>query len=91
MRTKLPALVGGAAVVASTLVVLSTSNPGQAVAGSGNGATNTQFVQPTVTAMSFGATVTAAPATTVLQTSVASPTAKASALASECTPTGQCP
>lgn len=90
MRTKLPALVGGVAVVASTLVVLATSDPGQAVAGSGNGATN-QYVQPTVTAMTMGATVTAAPATTVLQTSVASPTAKASPLASECTTTGQCP
>lgn len=91
MRTKLPAVVGGAAVVAATLVVLATSDPGQAVAGSGNGATNTQYFPPTVTAMTWGATATAAPATTVLQTSVASPTAKASQLASECTTTGQCP
>jgi hypothetical protein len=90
MRTKLPAVVGGAAVVAATLVVLATSDPGQAVAGSGNGAVNT-YVQPTAKAMTMGPTVTAAPATTLLATSAASPTAKATPLKQECTTTGQCP
>jgi hypothetical protein len=91
MRARLPAVLGGAAVVAATLVVLATSDPGQAVAGSGNGDTSHQYFPPTVTAANFGSTVTAAPATTVLATSLASPTAKATPPASECNTTGQCP
>jgi hypothetical protein len=89
-RTRLLAVIGGGALFASALVVSVISDSGQAVAGSGNGAVNT-FVQPTQPAMTFGATATAAlPATTIV-TSLASPTAKATVLSSECTTTGQCP
>jgi hypothetical protein len=91
MRTRLPAVLGGAAVVAATLVVLATSDPGQAVAGSGMGDSGHQYFPPTVPAANLGSTVTAAPATTVLATSLASPSPKAVPLASECTMTGQCP
>lgn len=88
--TKLLATIGFGALIASALVVCVTSEPGQAVAGSGNAAVNT-FVQPTQGAMSFGATATAALPATTLATSLASPTLKATPLASECNTTGQCP
>jgi hypothetical protein len=89
-KTKLLAVIGGGALIASALVVSVTSDPGQAVAGSGNGAVNT-FVQPTQGAMTFGATATAGPPATTLATSLASPTAKATIPKAECTTTGQCP
>jgi hypothetical protein len=44
MWTKLLAAIGGGAVIASALVVAATADPGQAVAGSGNGAVNTRNV-----------------------------------------------
>lgn len=84
------AAVGGAALIASILVVFATSDAGRAVAGSGMGAVNT-YVQPTADPMTVGATVTAGPATTQLATSMASPTAKATPLLAECNTTGQCP
>jgi hypothetical protein len=90
MRTKLLAAIGSGAVVASALIVGVTNDPGQAVAGSGNGAVST-FTQPTQPAMNFGSTATAGLPATTLATSLASPTAKATVLGSECTTTGQCP
>src|ERR1700704_5055175 len=67
MWTKLLAAIGGGAVIASALVVAATADPGQAVAGSGNGAVNT-FEQPTLPAMSTGATATAVTAATTVAT-----------------------
>jgi hypothetical protein len=91
MKTKQQlAMIGGGAVIASALVVGATSDPSQAVAGSGNGAVNT-FEQPTVSTMSKGATATASPVATSLATSLASPTAKATPLAPECSMPGKCP
>jgi hypothetical protein len=90
MWTKLFAAIGGGAVIASALVVAVTADPGQAVAGSGNGR-GTMPTQPTVPALTFGATVTAGPAATTLTTSLASPTAKATQLGSECSMPGVCP
>jgi len=46
MQTKLLAAIGSGAVIASALIVGVTNDPGQAVAGSGNGVANT-FIQPT--------------------------------------------
>jgi hypothetical protein len=90
-RTKLLAVIGGSALVSSVLVVSVVSGPaGDAVAGSGNGVVQT-FSQPTQPAMTIGATATAGPAPLTLTTSLASPTAKASKLATECNTTGQCP
>jgi hypothetical protein len=90
MQTKLLAAIGGGAVIASALIVAVTYDPGQAIAGSGNGSVNT-FSQPTQGAMTFGSTATAGPAATTLATSMASPTAKATQLGSECSTSGQCP
>ena len=90
MQTKLLAAIGSGAVIASALIVGVTNDPGQAVAGSGNGVANT-FIQPTQSAMTFGATATNGPAATTLATSMASPTAKATVLGSECTMSGRCP
>jgi hypothetical protein len=90
MHTKLLAAIGSGAVVASALIVGATYDPGQAVAGSGNGAVNT-FTQPNPPAMSWGATATAGLPATTLVTSLASPTAKATVLGSECNTNGQCP
>ena len=84
------AVFGASSVLASTLVVGATSNPGHALAGSGNEPDNT-YVQPTQGAMTLGATATAGPAATTLAKSLASPTLKAPPLAAECNTTGQCP
>jgi hypothetical protein len=90
MKKKLLATIGSGAVIASALIVGVTNDPGQAVAGSGQGLANT-FSQPTQPAMSFGSTVTAAPPATTLATSMASPSAKATPLGSECNTSGRCP
>ncbi|HEX4587204.1 MAG TPA: hypothetical protein VH185_04445 [Mycobacterium sp.] len=91
MKTKLLAAIGGGAVIASALIVAVTYDTGQAIAGSGNGSSANTFSQPTQGAMTFGSTATAGPAATTLATSVASPTAKATQLGSECAMGGLCP
>jgi hypothetical protein len=90
MQTKLLAAIGSGAVIASALIVGVTNDPGQAIAGSGNGVVNT-YTQPTQPAMTDGATVTEGPPATTLATSMAVPTAKATVLGSECNTTGRCP
>src|ERR1700716_1035819 len=87
MQTKLLAAIGSGAVIASALIVGATNDPGQQVAGSGNGIVNT-FSQPTQGAMTLGATATAGPPPTTVATSMASPTAKATVLGSECNTSG---
>jgi hypothetical protein len=90
MQTKLLAAIGTGAMIASALIVAVTDDPGQAIAGSGNGSVNT-FSQPTQGSMTVGSTATAGPPATTLATSVASPTAKATQLGSECAMGGLCP
>jgi hypothetical protein len=91
MQTKLLAAIGSGAVIASALIVALTDDPGQAVAGSGNGIVNT-YSQPTQKAMTVGATTSnTGPAATTLATSVATPTMKATVLGSECTMPERCP
>jgi hypothetical protein len=92
--------LGGCAIIAAVLLIL--TNPGapstqNLAGGSGDSATGTAYVSPTVptmsvdpTAMTMGGTATAAPPATTLATSVASPTLKASAAAG-CVNNGQCP
>jgi hypothetical protein len=96
----LAAVLGFGAFAVAVVVSLESgaSPPAQSVAGgSGDSATGTSFVQPTVpamsvdpTAMNMGATVTAAAPTTALATAMASPTYKA-APAPGCVNNGQCP
>ena len=88
-RTTL-AVIGGCALIGSAVVVGVTSDPSQALAGGGT-APDIQYTQPSVGAMSTGATTTTTAAATTLATSVASPTAKASPLAAECNTSGMCP
>jgi hypothetical protein len=92
--------LGGSAIVAAALLVSThpgAPSPQNVAGGSGDSATGTAYVSPTVptmavdpTAMSMGATATAAPPAMTLATSVASPTLKASAAAG-CVNNGQCP
>ena len=88
-RTTL-AVIGACATFGSMVVVGLASNPGRAMAGSGNGIDST-YAPPTVTSMTLGATATAGPAATTVSMSLASPTHKAVPLAAECNTTGQCP
>ncbi|MCV7225196.1 hypothetical protein [Mycolicibacterium komossense] len=95
----LAAAVGLGAVAVALAISLDAGGgpPVHPVAGgSGDSATGTSFVEPTVpvmsidpTNMSMGSTVTAAPATS-LATSMASPTFKASPEPG-CVNNGQCP
>ena len=92
--------VGVSAIVtAVTLVLTHPAAPSQqnVAGGSGDSATGTAYVSPTLstmsfdpTAMSMGGTATAAAPATTLATSVASPTLKATAAAG-CVNNGQCP
>jgi len=92
--------LGAGAIVAAALIVLTHTNsmvPQNIAGGSGDSATGGTYVSPVVpamsydpTAMSMGATATAAPPATTLATSFASPTIKASAAAG-CVNNGQCP
>lgn len=98
--TRFSATLGLSAVIASAVFV--TAHPDHAssrnvAGGSGDSATSTAFVSPTVpamkldpTAMSMGATATAAPPASTMATSFASPTLKAPAAAG-CVNNGQCP
>jgi hypothetical protein len=90
MKTKLLAAISSCAVIASALIVSVAPDPGQASAGSNNGAVNT-FEQPTTSVMSTGVTAKAGPAARTLATSAASPTAKATPLPAECSVQGMCP
>jgi hypothetical protein len=104
MRTQrltwLSALLGGSAIIASVVLVLTHPDapiPQNVAGGSGDSATGGTYVSPTVpamsvdpTAMKMGATATAAPPAATLATSVASPTLKASPAAG-CVNNGQCP
>ena len=97
---RLSAGVGMAAVIAAAVVVVTHPDaaPARNVAGgSGDSATGTAYVSPVVptmkldpTAMSMGATATAAPPASTMATSFASPTLKAPAAAG-CVNNGQCP
>jgi hypothetical protein len=92
--------VGMSAVIAATILV--ATHPDDATrrnvaGGSGDSATGTSFVSPVVptmkfdpTAMSMGATATAAPPASTMATSFAAPTLKAPAAAG-CVNNGQCP
>src|SRR6478672_1473973 len=93
------ALGGGAIIVAVGLVVThpDAPSPRNVAGGSGDSATGTAYVSPTVpamsvdpTAMKMGSTATAVPPAMTLATSVASPTFKATAAAG-CVNNGQCP
>jgi hypothetical protein len=96
----LAAVLGLAAVAVAVLVNIGspTNAPAQSVAGgSGDSATGTSFVQPTVkpmsidpTDMSMGPTVTAAAPPTALATALATPTYKAPPEPG-CVNNGQCP
>ena len=95
----LAALFGLAAIAAATIMLgfEDDSNSQPVAGGSGDSATGTSYVSPTVPAMnlnptnmSTGATVTAAAPATSLATSAASPTYKATAAAG-CVNNGQCP
>lgn len=93
MNKRTLAVLGTAALISSALIVGATSTAGQALAGHGAGVSpsNTTYAQPTVPALTFGATATAAPAPTTLATSLAVPPVKAVPLAAECNTTGMCP
>jgi hypothetical protein len=98
--TRLSAGLGAFAIIAAAAMVLthpSASSPQNVAGGSGDSATGTAYVSPTVpamsvdpTAMKMGATATAAPPAATLATSVASPTLKATPAAG-CVNNGQCP
>jgi hypothetical protein len=90
MKTKFLAAISSCAVIASALMVSVAPDPGQASAGSNNGAVNT-FEQPTPSVMSTGVTFAAGPAASALATSAASPTAKATPLPAECSMPQMCP
>lgn len=96
----LAAAVGLAAVVVALGISVDTGGGTQAhpiAGGSGDSATGTSYVQPTVPAMSIdptnmsmGATVTTTAPATALATVMASPTFKASP-EPVCVNNGQCP
>ena len=104
MRTQrltwLSAGLGGSAIIAAVTLVLTHPDAPAAqnvAGGSGDSATGTAYVSPNVptmsvdpTAMTMGATATAAPPASTLATSFASPTLKASPAAG-CVNNGQCP
>src|ERR1700752_4655488 len=92
--------LGIGAITTAVVVTLThpdTASPQNLAGGSGDSATGTSYVSPVVptmsydpTAMSMGATATAAAPATTLATSFASPTIKASPAAG-CVNNGQCP
>jgi hypothetical protein len=96
----LAAALGLGAVVVALVIGVDARDGTQAhsvAGGSGDSATGTSYVQPTVpvmsidpTNMSMGATVTATAPTTALATAMASPTFKASPEPG-CVNNGQCP
>jgi hypothetical protein len=104
MRTqrlsRISAALGISAVIAAAVLVCThpaAPNPRNVAGGSGDSSTTGAYVSPVVptmsfdpTAMSMGATATAAAPATSLATSVASPTLKATAAAG-CVNNGQCP
>jgi hypothetical protein len=97
----LAATVGGGVVIASAVVGVTQSGDDsgsrRVAGGSGDSATGTSYVQPTLpgmsvnpTAMSTGVTVVVSPPATTLATPMASPSLKATP-APECSNNGQCP
>src|SRR5262245_1381539 len=98
--TRFSAGLGITAVTAAAILVIThpdASSPRNVAGGSGDSATGGTFVSPVVpamkidpTAMSMGATATAAPPASTMATSFASPTLKATAAAG-CVNNGQCP
>jgi hypothetical protein len=98
--SRLSAGFGMAAVVAATILVSThpdNANPSNVAGGSGDSSTGGTYVSPVVpamkidpTAMSMGATATAAAPATTEATAFASPTLKATAAAG-CVNNGQCP
>ena len=98
--TRLSAGLGGSAVIAAAVLVLThpdAPHPQNLAGGSGDSATGTSYVSPVAptmsvdpTAMKLGATATAVPPATGLATSFAAPTLKASP-APGCVNNGQCP
>lgn len=88
------AVLGAGALIASALIVGTTSTSPAALAGTGSGVspTNNVYSPPTVPGLTFGATVTpVAHAPSTLATSLAVPPVKAVPLAAECNTTGMCP
>ena len=98
--TRFSAGLGMAAVTAATILVITHPDPSGSLnvaGGSGDSSTGGTYVSPVVpamkfdpTAMSMGATATAAPPAATMATSFASPTLKATAAAG-CVNNGQCP
>src|SRR5262245_24700444 len=98
--TRVSAGLGGCAIVAAVMLTVThpnTPSPQNVAGGSGDSATTTLYVSPVVptmkfdpTAMSMGATATAAAPAMTIATSDASPTLKATP-APACVNNGQCP
>ncbi len=93
------AAAAGTAIIAAGAIVTSSgadSNQVTVAGGSGDSATGTTYVQPSVTAMKLPSTTTETPvdvndeAPTALATALASPTYKATP-APGCVNNGQCP